>query len=203
MITLLLIPLSTAFACWLIFKIFITIPFRPHQPIRVAGFNIQGILPAYQNQLANELGSMVSENFFSPSLIREKIIDPRNFDKIMPVIEEYVDDFLRNKLKKEMPVISMFVGDKTINSLKEVFIKKLQHLFPQIMNRMAENFVAELNIKTLVAEKIKAISLTEAEQAFQKKLARQLRLAASFAIGIGLLIGILTALVVYLSLGAI
>src|SRR6185369_8217950 len=130
---LLLIPLSCAFSCWLVVTLFFSILFRPHEPKTYAGVRIQGLLPAKQTPLAQKIGKLVAEQLFSMDVIKQKITDPANLQKIMPAIEEHIDDFLRNKLKKEMPVISMFIGDKTVSSLKKVFMAELEILFPQIM----------------------------------------------------------------------
>jgi uncharacterized membrane protein YheB (UPF0754 family) len=197
---LLLIPLTEAFACWLVFKLFITFPFHPVKPISIAGIKIQGILPAKQKALANRIGKLVAENFFSADEIGKKITDPANLQKIMPAIEEHIDDFLRNKLKKEMPVISMFIGDKTVNSLKQVFMNELQDLFPQIMSKMATNFTSDLNIAELVTSKISSISLPEIEKQFRQNFSKELRLAGLASASIGLLIGFIAALIIYFTI---
>jgi len=114
-----LIPIRTAFSCWLVIKIFFTILFRPHQPRSILGFQVQGILAKKQSTIATRAGKIVAEQFLSLKTIEEKISDPSTLQKIMPLIEEHIDDFLRNKLKKEMPFIGMFVGDKTVSSLKK------------------------------------------------------------------------------------
>ena len=102
-------------------------------------------------------------------MIEEKVTDPANLQKIMPAIEAHIDDFLRNKLKKEMPFSGMFVGEKTINSLKKVFISELENLFPKIMSSYTTNLARDLNIEQLVAQKIRAVSVVEIESAFRRK----------------------------------
>src|SRR5262245_46222004 len=137
-----LIPIGSAFSCWLVIKMFFFILFRPHQPTSFLGFKIQGVLPKKQAAIAAGTGKMVAEQFFSLKTIEEKVSDPSILQKIMPMIEEHIDDFLRNKLKKEMPFIGMFVGDKTIESLKKVFITELETLFPNIMRGYASNLMS-------------------------------------------------------------
>src|SRR6266436_1984920 len=144
-----LIPFFSAFSCWLIIKVFFTILFRPYQPKSILGLQIQGILPAKQVAIASKTGKLVADQLFSVKEIEEKVTDPANLQKIMPAIEEHIDDFLRNKLKKEMPFIGMFIGDKTINSLKKVFITELETLFPKIMSSYVSNLANDLNIEQL------------------------------------------------------
>ena len=139
---------------------------------------------------------MVAEQFFSLQAIEEKIGDPSTLQKIMPSIEEHIDDFLRNKLKKEMPFIGMFVGDKTIDSVKKVFMTELETLFPNIMRSYASNLITDLNIEQLVSQKIANASILEAETSFKKNFSKELRVTELISAAIGLIIGIIVMLVI-------
>jgi uncharacterized membrane protein YheB (UPF0754 family) len=130
-------------------------------------------------------------------LIEQKITDPAILQKIMPAIEEHIDDFLRHKLKKQMPIVGIFIGDKTIGSLKKVFIDELETLFPKIMSNYASNLASSLDIQTLVSRKIESVSLNEVEIAFHDNFSRELRLAQILSVSIGLLIGFITALIIF------
>jgi len=194
--SLFLIPLSCALSCWLVVKLISTIVFGPLKPRSILGIKLQGFLPAKQSAIATETGKFVAEQFFSMTMIGEKINDPANLQKIMPAIEGHIDDFLRNKLKKEMPFIGMFVGEKTVNSLKKVFISELENLFPKIMSSYATNLAKDLNIEQLIAQKIRAVSVVEIESAFRRKFSRDLRLAQFVSILIGTLIGLVVMVII-------
>jgi uncharacterized membrane protein YheB (UPF0754 family) len=191
-----LIPIGSAFSCWLVIKIFFTILFRPHQQRSIIGFPVQGVLPKKQSLIAARVGKIVAEEFFSLRTIEEKISDPSTLQKIMPLIEEHIDDFLRNKLKKEMPFIGMFVGDKTVGSLKKVFMTELETLFPNIMRSYASNLVADLNIEQLVSQKIAAASIQEIETSVKKNFSKELRLIELVSTSIGLIIGLIVMLII-------
>jgi len=186
-----LIPVTAAFSCWLVIKIFFTILFRPLKARSIAGLQVQGILPKKQSVIAAKAGQIVAEQFFSLSIIEEKISDPATLQKIMPLIEEHIDDFLRNKLKKEMPFIGMLVGDKTIGSLKKVFMTELETLFPNIMRSYASNLMADLNIEQLVTQKIAAAPIEQIETSFKKNFSKELLLVQLASASIGLIIGLI------------
>jgi uncharacterized membrane protein YheB (UPF0754 family) len=170
--------------------------FRPLQPRSILGVRVQGILPKKQSAIAAQAGKIVAEQFFSLKTIEEKITDPSILQKIMPSIEEHIDDFLRNKLKKEMPFIGMFVGDKTIGSVKKVFMAELETLFPNIIRSYASNLIADLNIEQLVSQKIAAASAKEVEASFKKNFSMELRLIELMSASIGLIIGLIVMLVI-------
>ena len=194
---LLLIPVATTFSSWIAIKLLLTFLFHPRNPRSIFGIKMQGILPSKRSFIASEIGKLAAGYIVSMK-VEEKITDPSHLQKIMPVIEEHIDDFLRNKLKKEMPVVGMFVGDKTIGSLKKIFMTELETLFPKIIGGFVSNVVNDLNIEQLVTQKINDISLSEIEIEFQKNFSKELKLLKSISGLIGLLIGLVTMIVVYI-----
>jgi uncharacterized membrane protein YheB (UPF0754 family) len=195
-----LIPVSSAFACWLFARLFFTFLFRPSKAKSFVGIKVQGLLPLKQPALAELIGKLVATEFLSMKFIEEKIADPANVQKIMPVIEEHIDDFLRNKLKKEMPVVGMLIGDKTIGSLKKVFIGELETMFPVIMKNYAGNLINDLNLEKLVRDKILTVSIPNLEQGFHTKLSKELRGIHMMALLLGLIIGLITMTIFFYTL---
>jgi len=146
--------------------------------------------------IATQVGKIAAQQFLSANITEEKISDPATLQKIMPLIEEHIDDFLRNKLKKDMPFVGMLIGEKTISSLKKVFVTELETLFPNIMRNYASNLIADLNIEQLVRQKIAGLSVQEIETSFEENFSRELRLAQLAGACIGLIIGLITMVVI-------
>lgn len=196
---LLLIPLLSAFTGWITIKMALKLLFRPLEPQKIAGFTLQGILPKQKQEIAIRLGQIAAEEFSSFTGLEERISDPRNMEKIKPLIETHIDDFLRNKLKEQMPMISMFIGDKTINTLKVVFMHEIEALFPQVMQQFAGNLKNELDIEQMVVSKISGISSEKIESVVYKKLAKEFQMAAGLGALIGLLIGLIQLAIILLT----
>ncbi len=196
---LLIIPFISAFIGWFANWMLIKLLFHPRQPKNILGIRIQGIFPKQQQQLAERLGKLVSTEFFSSGDIEKKITDPANFEKIMPMIEEHIDDFLRNRLKTEMPMISMFIGDKTIGKLKTAFMKEIETLFPQIMKQFAGNLKAEFDPEQVVIKKISGFSSEKLEALLYQNMGKELRLARMLGAVIGFIIGVVQVLVAVLT----
>ena len=119
LLQLLVIPLISAFIGWFTNWIAIKMLFHPKDPKRILGITFHGIFPKRQKIFAEKLGKMISVEFLSFEDIEQKITHPENLQKLMPMIDDHVDNFLRNKLSDEMPFLSLFIGDKTIRSLKK------------------------------------------------------------------------------------
>jgi uncharacterized membrane protein YheB (UPF0754 family) len=178
---LLLIPLISALVGWLITRLSVLVLFKK-------------ILPQHQEELGKQIGQKVSAEF-SFADIEKKISDPANAKKILPLVEEHVDDFLRNKLKAKMPVVGMFIGEKTINSMKEVFLKEIEEMFPRILTQFAGNLQQELNIESMVANRISSIPLSQMEQMAAPILNYYLAIGALIGFCVGLVNLILFLLV--------
>jgi len=195
----LLIPLLTAFTGWLTLRIALLFLFRPLKPRKILGFTLQGILPGKQRQIAIEAGQIAAAEFSTFADLEQKISDPKNMEKIKPLIETHIDDFLRIKLKEQMPMISMFIGDKTINTLKTVFMEEIENLFPQVMQQFAGGLKPDLDIERMVTLKVSNISPEKLESLMHQSLAKEFHFASVACAAIGLVIGLLQLAIILLT----
>ena len=182
--------LLSCFTGWFVIWISIKLLFRPLKPFTVAGFKIQGILPANQQLIAQNIGRLVSTQLFSFDTLQQKVSNPENFNKLKPEIEKHIDVFLREKLKETFPMLSMLIGDKTINQLKTAFLTELETLFPALMKSYVANLEKELDLEKEVSEKIAGFSISKIEDLVYKSAKKQLIKIQLFGAAIGFLTGL-------------
>ncbi|HEY5966849.1 MAG TPA: DUF445 family protein [Chitinophagaceae bacterium] len=197
LIQLLVIPIISAFIGWFTNWIAIKMLFHPREPKRILGITFHGIFPKRQKKFAEKLGKMISTEFLSFEDIEQKIANPQNLEKLMPMIEAHVDNFLRNKLSDEMPFLSLFIGDKTIKSLKKIFMQELEILFPQIMKSYAAHLQEELDLEKIVTEKVSAFSTDKLEDILYQIMSKEFRFVEILGGVIGFIIGIVQVLITY------
>lgn len=185
----------SAFTGWLVVWVIIKLLFRPLKPVTLAGFTIQGIVPASQQSMAEKIGKLVSTELFSFSALEEKITDPENFNKLKPEIETHIDGFLRDRLKDSFPMLSMLIGSKTINQLKGAFLLELETLFPVLMKSYLGRLEKELNLETMVRDKIASISIARAEELVYRSAKKQLFQIQLLGAGIGFVTGFIHVLI--------
>jgi uncharacterized membrane protein YheB (UPF0754 family) len=188
---LLIIPFISAFIGWITNWLAIKMLFHPKKPIYILGFTLQGIFPKRQQQFAEKLGKLVSNELLSFNDIQEKITNPHNVKKLMPVIDEHLENFLRNKLAEQMPIISMFIGDKTIQQLKNVFAAELEALFPVIMNSYMKNLQQDLDLEKIVIEKVQSFSSDKLEDLLQAIMKKEFKFIELLGGVIGFILGLL------------
>lgn len=194
-----LIPIISAFIGWVTNWVAIKMLFHPRQPKKILGVTFHGIFPKRQQQFAEKLGKLVSAEFLSFEDIEQKISNPENLKKVMPMIETHVDDFLRNRLKDEMPVISMFIGDKTIDNLKKLFMQEIEILFPQVMKQYAANLKSELDLEQIVIQKVSKFSSDKLEEVLYQIMSKEFRFVEIIGAVIGFIIGLIQIFITHLT----
>lgn len=197
-LTILLVPIISAFIGWFTNWIAIKMLFHPKKPITILGITFQGIFPKRQKQFAKKLGKLVSAELISFQEIEAKISNPDNVKKLMPLVESHIEHFLRVKLAEQMPVISMFIGDKTIQQLKDVFITELQELFPIIMHKYMHQLQNELDLEQIVIEKVSNFSTDKLENILKGIMSQEFRFIEILGGILGLLLGLIQVFIVYL-----
>jgi uncharacterized membrane protein YheB (UPF0754 family) len=192
---LILIPLISAFIGWVTNWIAIKMLFHPRNPRKIIGITFHGIFPKRQKQFAEKLGRLISSEFLSFTDIEQKISDPQNLKKVMPLIEAHIDDFLRSKLKSQIPVLSMFIGEKTITSLKEVFMQEIETIFPQVMKQFAGNLKNELDLEEIVIKKVAGFSTDKLEEILYQIMSKEFRFVEIIGAVIGFIIGVVQVII--------
>lgn len=191
LLKIILIPLISAFIGWFTNWIAIKMLFHPKIPKKILGVTFHGIFPKRQQQFAEKLGKLVSQELLSFKDIEQKITSPENLKKIMPVVDAHIEQFLRVKLADAMPMISMFIGDKTIAQLKDVFMKELEILFPQLMSNYMNNLQSELDLEKIVTQKVSNFSSEKLEEILNAIMSKEFRFVEIIGAVLGFVIGVL------------
>ena len=196
---LILIPLISAFIGWFTNWIAIKMLFHPKEPKKILGITFHGIFPKRQQQFAEKLGKLVSEELLSFKEIEENIINPDNLSKMMPLVEGKIDLFLSEKLNIVFPMISMFIGQNTISQLKIVFMQELESMFPEIIGSYMKNIESQLDLEKMVTEKVAGFSSDKMETILNQIMSKEFRFVEIIGGVLGLIIGILQVLITILA----
>ena len=192
--TFLFIPVISAFIGWFTNWIAIKMLFHPREPKKILGITFHGIFPKRQKQFAIKLGKLVSNELLSFSEIEQKISNPANVEKILPILETHIDTFLKEKLVTEIPMIGMLVGEKTISQVKGVFMRELQELFPILMKQYMTTLESELNLETIVIDKVGSFSSDKLEEILNQIMSTEFRFVEIIGAVLGFIIGLVQVL---------
>ena len=150
-----------------------------------------------QGTIARQAGKMISKDLVSFKSIEDKIVSPENMQKIIPVVETHIDEFLRTKLSKAFPMISMFIGEKTISQLKEVFMKELEEIFPVVLKGYMSNLEKDLNLEQLVSDKMAAIPAEQWKATLNQSIGKELNKRPILGAIQGFLVALVIVLMIY------
>lgn len=190
-----IIPVISAFIGWFTNWIAIKMLFHPREPKKILGISFQGIFPKRQQQFAMKLGQLVSNELLSFAEIEQKISDPANVEKVLPLLEAHIDTFLREKLSAEIPMLGMLIGDKTILQVKGVFLKELEGLFPVLMKQYMTTLQNELDLEKIVIEKVGRFSSDKLESILNQIMSTEFRVVEIIGAVLGFLIGLMQVLI--------
>lgn len=152
----------------------------------LAGFYLERVwLPANWPRLSERVARVAAANIPWEKL-EEQLTAEDNINKLLPTIEQHIDDFLRNRLSKAMPVISLFIGDRTINQLKEIFMKELSGLLPATLSSYIQNLRNDLDPGKILTDQLQAIPA----ETLRRQLAPFLRPLRTGLLKLGLLSGL-------------
>lgn len=184
------IPLFSAFFHWLTIRLALKLLFHPKKPVNVLGYKLQGVFPKRQKQFAISLGQLVSQELLSFDDIASKVTSKENINKVLPLIEARIDDFLRNRLSDAIPVLSMFIGNKTIEKVKAVFMKELEDMFPEMMAQYMTKLQSDLDLEKIVIDKVNNFSSDKLEEVLQKIMNKEFRFVEIIGGVLGFIIGV-------------
>lgn len=189
-----LIPIISAFIGWFTNWIAIKMLFHPKEEKNILGFKLQGIFPKRQQQFAEKLGQLVSNELLSFNDIASKINNPQTVAKAMPFIESHIDHFIKVKLKEEIPLLSMFITEKTMGGIKKGIIDEIEILFPALIIQMTEGLQKDLDIEELVINKVKGFSSDKLEEILNAIMSKEFRFVEIIGAVLGLIIGLIQVL---------
>lgn len=188
------IPVISAFIGWFTNWIAIKMLFHPRHPKKILWITFQGIFPKRQQQFAMKLGKLVSNELLSFAEMEQKISDPANVEKLLPLLEAHIDTFLREKLTAEIPMLGMLIGDKTIGQVKGVFMKELEQLFPVLMKQYMTTLENDLDLEKIVIEKVGRFSFDKLEDILNQIMSAEFRFVEIIGAVLGFIIGLMQVL---------
>lgn len=198
-ITYLALPLIAAAIGWFTNWIAVKMLFRPRKKIRFLFFEIQGIFPKRQHAVAEKIGQMVSKELLSIDDIRERISKPGNMDNINKSIEKKLDEYLSVTFPERNPVMSMLMGKKTKTRLKDEFLKEVEEITPEIIEKYVQNLEGELDIENMIRQKVSLLSPATLERLIMDVLKKEFQFIELIGAVLGFFIGVVQVLLVLAS----
>jgi uncharacterized membrane protein YheB (UPF0754 family) len=184
-----LIPILNAAFGWLIITLLFRILFHPLKKKDFFIVEMQGLIPKKLPEWGVQLGSYAAENFINISKLKQNLLEPEKLKQINDVLEDKVDDFLRNKLKEKIPVFGMFITEGMIEKMKETLMAELEKMIPDLIGFFADDLEKKYDVQKMIAEKMTAFDPASLERIFYEQAGKPILQLKIFVAILGLLLG--------------
>ncbi|MGF7399938.1 DUF445 family protein [Thermoanaerobacterium thermosaccharolyticum] len=174
---------------WITNYIAIVMLFRPIEPVKIFGIDIQGLIPRRRDEIAASIGKVVEDELISIDDIWGKLLSDENRKYILSRILNTVGSAVEKNVPSFIP--------KPLKAMIADYVRG-------IVNKEAEKFIDEsaaimsekVDIAGIVEEKIKLFELKKLEKIVLDVSNKELKMIVVLGGILGFIIGILQAFVV-------
>ncbi|PXA03559.1 hypothetical protein DDZ13_11290 [Coraliomargarita sinensis] len=194
-------PFITAAIGWFTNWVAIKMLFHPRKPMRVFLWKWQGLIPRRQEQLAAEAAEIIEREIMQQHMIVHEI---RKIE-LGPYLEEAAHTLVWQRIGpqlKAIPLLGGFINESTLAKFEVIAASAMKDEAGPLMEKVATQFEASVNLKQLIEENIAAFDLERLEAIVNEVAKREFRTIERLGAVLGFLIGCLQLLILLLS-GAI
>lgn len=192
-----IIPVMGALIGWITNLIAIKLIFRPYKPIKfpVINFSIQGIIPKRRYEIAANIGRIVDEELLSIKDLIPAFISGINDTIFIKNIAFIIKANLINRMPGIFPTkLKETVG----NVIEDILIRELARVLPNLAKQGLEDLGDNIDIRSIVEEKINNLELAEFENLIISITRRELKHIEYLGAALGFIIGLGQALIITL-----
>ena len=200
-IVLFLTPFITAAIGWFTNWVAIQMLFHPREPMRLFFWSWQGLIPRRQEQLAAEAAEIIEREIMQQHMIVREI---RKIE-LGPYLEEAAHKVVWERIGpqlKAIPLLGGFINESTLAKFEVVAAAAMKDEAGPLMEKVATQFEASVNLKQLIEDNIAAFDLERLEAIVNEVAKREFRTIERLGAVLGFLIGCLQLLILLIS-GAI
>lgn len=187
-VLLILTPFITAGIGWLTNWVAIQMLFRPREPMRIFFWKWQGLIPRRQQQLAEESAEIIEREILQQHMILHEI---RKLE-LGPYLQEAAHKIVWERIGPQLralPLLGGFINDGMLAKLEVIAAASMQEEAGPLMERVATQFEASVNLKQMIEDNIAAFDLDRLEAIVNQVAQREFRTIERLGAVLGFLIG--------------
>jgi len=195
LIKILLIPLISALIGYVTNVVAIRLLFWPRKPINLGLYELQGLLPKRQAEIAVSVGDLVEEQLLSLDEIFEKINTPETMEMAIVKTVKVLREKLDNMLPRFLPaMVVQLVGD--------IMEKAVRQEAPGLINQLIESgheyLSKDIQIRKIVTQKIIDFDLDQLEDMIRSVSNKELTFIEILGGVLGFIIGLVQVGIIFL-----
>ncbi len=193
----LLIPAIGALIGWITNVLAIKLIFRPFQPWRIplTSWQIQGLIPKRQAEIATTVGRVVENELISMEEILKEVNNEKRREQVVTWISTAVKQRVSNRLPGFLP---QSVRDLVSDLLDDVVKREVVQVLDSLTGSISEELLEEVKVEHLVEQKLKQFDLEQLERLIISIASTELRHIEILGAVLGFFIGLAQVGILYL-----
>lgn len=198
-LNLLLPPVTGAAIGWVTNYVAIKLLFRPHKPVDVIGFKVQGVIPKRRKEIARSMARAIERELLSSDDIATALNGIEWEKEVERVVADAVEHRFKGQRLARLPVINV-VSENLKYHIKYILTKEVVRQLEKKKGAIASKFKENIDIQEMLVSKIDRLDLKRFEGLLTEFIARELKYLEYLGGVMGFLIGVMQSLLSY-SLG--
>ncbi|MCF0147761.1 MAG: DUF445 family protein [Clostridium sp.] len=192
--TILILTIVGGLIGWVTNILAIKLLFRPIKPIKIPVLNIEiiGLIPKRKNEIAANIGEVISNELLSMDDILEKAFDNSNGGDL----NSYLIDKIKNVINEKLNVIPMPFRMMASPYIDEILNNEVPNAVNEISTDLLNKAKENVDIQKIVEEKINELDLEKLEDIIIKVAKKELKHIEILGLVLGAVIGILQGILV-------
>lgn len=193
------IPIISMFTGYFTNYLAIKLLFHPRKKIDLFLFSIQGVFPKRQDEIALRLGEVIEKELISHHDLRKTLTDSDFTLGLKERMSDTIVELIRKGAGDISPMVAMMLSEEVLFKIREKVEKEMTHILPSILKNVADEMERKISIKHMISEKVKDFSAEKLEDLLLQILKKEFRFIEFSGAFIGLLIGLLNLLIIFLN----
>lgn len=192
--TILILTIVGGLIGWITNILAIRLLFRPITPIKIPILNIEilGLIPKRKNEIAANIGEVISNELLSMDDILEQALTNSNGENF----NSYIIDKIKNIINEKLNIIPIPFRMMATPYIDDILNKEVPNAINEISNDLLSKAKENVNIQAIVEEKINELDLEQLEDIIIKVAKKELKHIEILGLVLGALIGVLQGILV-------
>ena len=192
--TILILTIVGGLIGWITNILAIKLLFRPIKPIKIPILNIEilGLIPKRKNEIAANIGEVISNELLSIDDILDQAFKNSNGENF----NSYIIDKIKNIINEKLNIIPMPFRMMASPYIDEILNKEVPSAINEISADLLTKAKENVNIQEIVEEKINELDLEKLEDIINKVAKKELKHIEILGLVLGAIIGVLQGILV-------
>ncbi|MCR1951571.1 MULTISPECIES: DUF445 family protein [unclassified Clostridium] len=193
-ITILILTIVGGLIGWITNILAIKLLFRPIKPVKIPILNIEilGLIPKRKNEIAANIGEVISNELLSIDDILDQALSSSNGENF----NSYIIDKIKNIINEKLNIIPMPFRMMASPYIDDILNKEVPNAVDEISVDLLDKAKENVNIQEIVEEKINQLDLEKLEDIIISVAKKELKHIEILGLVLGAIIGVLQGVLV-------